>query len=94
MNALPMFPLGAVLFPSMVLPLHVFEPRYRALVDDCVDGDGEFGVVLIEAMAAGTTVVASGLDGYRNVATHGRDALLSEPGDAGVAPALCFCQEL
>jgi Lon protease-like protein len=47
-NALPMFPLGAVLFPSMVLPLHVFEPRYRALVDDCVDGDGEFGVVLIE----------------------------------------------
>jgi len=43
-----MFPLGTVLFPSMVLPLHVFEPRYRALVDDCVAGDGEFGVVLIE----------------------------------------------
>lgn len=47
---LPMFPLGTVLFPTMVLPLHVFEPRYRALVDDCVsgDGEGEFGVVLIE----------------------------------------------
>ena len=43
-----MFPLGSVLFPSMILPLHVFEPRYRALVDDCVAGDGEFGVVLIE----------------------------------------------
>jgi phosphatidylinositol alpha-mannosyltransferase len=40
-----------------------------------------FGVVLIEAMAAGTTVVASGLDGYRNVATDGVDALLVEPGD-------------
>ncbi len=44
---LPMFPLGSVLFPHMVLPLHVFEPRYRALVQDVLDGDGEFGVVLI-----------------------------------------------
>lgn len=47
-TTLPMFPLGSVLFPSLVLPLHVFEPRYRALVEDCLAGDGEFGVVLIE----------------------------------------------
>ncbi len=40
-----------------------------------------FGVVLIEAMAAGTAIVASGLDGYRNVATDGVDAVLVEPGD-------------
>ena len=40
-----------------------------------------FGVVLIEAMAAGTAIVASALDGYRNVATDGVDALLVEPGD-------------
>jgi phosphatidylinositol alpha-mannosyltransferase len=39
-----------------------------------------FGVVLIEAMAASTAVVASSLDGYRNVATHERDAVLVEPG--------------
>jgi uncharacterized protein len=47
---LPMFPLGTVLFPSGVLPLHVFEPRYRALVEDCLAAaDGpEFGVALIE----------------------------------------------
>src|SRR3546814_2588594 len=45
---MPMFPLGSVLFPSLVLPLHVFEPRYRALVRDVLDGDGEFGVCLIE----------------------------------------------
>jgi Lon protease-like protein len=43
-----MFPLGSVLVPGMLLPLHVFEPRYRALVHDCMAGDGEFGVVLIE----------------------------------------------
>ena len=40
-----------------------------------------FGVVLLEAMAAGTPVVASDLPGYRNVATHDRDALLVAPGD-------------
>lgn len=45
---LPMFPLGTVLFPHGVLPLHVFEPRYRALVDHCLAGDARFGVVLIE----------------------------------------------
>jgi Lon protease-like protein len=44
----PMFPLQSVLFPNAPLPLHVFEPRYRALADDCLSGDGRFGVVLIE----------------------------------------------
>ena len=43
-----MFPLGTVLFPSLVLPLHVFEPRYRTLTRDCLDRDRAFGVVLIE----------------------------------------------
>ncbi|MFT6763236.1 MAG: phosphatidylinositol alpha-mannosyltransferase [Candidatus Aldehydirespiratoraceae bacterium] len=46
-------------------------------------GGESFGVVLIEAMAAGTTVVASSLDGYKNVATHEVDSLLSPPGDVG-----------
>ena len=43
-----MFPLGTVLLPFAHLPLHIFEPRYRALVRDCLAGDGQFGVVLIE----------------------------------------------
>jgi len=43
-----MFPLGTVLFPHASLALHVFEPRYRALVTDCLHGDWQFGVVLIE----------------------------------------------
>ncbi|MEQ1786754.1 MAG: LON peptidase substrate-binding domain-containing protein [Acidimicrobiales bacterium] len=42
-----MFPLGSVLLPTVGLPLHVFEPRYRSLVQDCLAGDHEFGVVLI-----------------------------------------------
>src|SRR5262245_17759750 len=48
MTQLPMFPLGAVLFPTVFLPLHVFEPRYRAMTRACLEGDREFGVVLIE----------------------------------------------
>ncbi len=43
-----MFPLGTVLFPHGVLPLHVFEPRYRALTERCLADDALFGVVLIE----------------------------------------------
>jgi ATP-dependent Lon protease len=45
---LPMFPLQSVLFPSAVLPLHVFEPRYRELTRRALDGNREFGVTLIE----------------------------------------------
>jgi Lon protease-like protein len=48
MAVLPMFPLGTVLFPGALLPLHVFELRYRQLVADCLAGEPEFGVVLID----------------------------------------------
>jgi Lon protease-like protein len=48
MTQLPMFPLGSVLFPRAILPLHVFEPRYRALVEHVLRHEPEFGVVLIE----------------------------------------------
>src|ERR1700733_10575231 len=47
-RVLPMFPLGTVLFPHVLLPLHVFEPRYRLMTQRVLAGDGEFGVVLIE----------------------------------------------
>jgi len=46
-----------------------------------------FGVVLLEGMAAGTTVVASDIPGYANVARPSRDALLVPPGDAGALAA-------
>nr|WP_240188918.1 LON peptidase substrate-binding domain-containing protein [Nakamurella flavida] len=50
--SLPLFPLGTVLFPGVVLPLHVFEARYRALVQELValpDPPRRFGVVAIKA---------------------------------------------
>lgn len=44
-----LFPLNAVLFPGMPLPLHVFEPRYQELVRACLEGDRTFGVTLIRS---------------------------------------------
>lgn len=44
---LRMFPLNTVLFPGAVLNLHVFEPRYRQMIAECLDANEAFGVVLI-----------------------------------------------
>jgi Lon protease-like protein len=49
-ETIPLFPLGTVLFPGVVLPLHIFEPRYRALVRDLMAAEPEareFGVLAI-----------------------------------------------
>jgi Lon protease-like protein len=44
---LPLFPLNVVLFPHMPLPLHIFEPRYRQMMADCLEEGHSFGVVAI-----------------------------------------------
>lgn len=41
---LPLFPLQLVLFPGEPIPLHIFEPRYRQLLADCLDGEARFGI--------------------------------------------------
>ena len=46
---LPLFPLNTVLFPGALLPLHIFEPRYRQMIGECVAQERPFGVVLIES---------------------------------------------
>src|ERR1051325_687003 len=46
---IPIFPLpNAVLFPNVYLPLHIFEPRYRAMVSDALKGDRIIGMVLLQ----------------------------------------------
>ena len=47
-HKLPLFPLNVVLFPTMILPLHIFEERYKEMVRTCLKSDSRFGVVLIK----------------------------------------------
>ena len=44
---LPIFPLNVVLFPGAPLPLHIFEPRYRRMLADCLAGDQRFGITTL-----------------------------------------------
>jgi Lon protease-like protein len=46
-DGLPLFPLNTVLFPGQLLPLHIFEPRYRLMISECLTRQSPFGVVLI-----------------------------------------------
>lgn len=46
-DRVPLFPLQAVLFPGTSIPLHIFEPRYREMIEECVKTNCPFGVVLI-----------------------------------------------
>ena len=43
-DRLPLFPLPLVLFPGTVLPLHIFEPRYRQMLADCLEREERFGI--------------------------------------------------
>lgn len=45
---IPLFPLSTVLFPGGTIPLQIFEDRYHSMVQDCLDTDSKFGVVLIK----------------------------------------------
>jgi Lon protease-like protein len=41
----PLFPLGLVMLPGEVVPLHIFEPRYRLMIGECLEGETGFGIV-------------------------------------------------
>ncbi len=42
---IPLFPLDLVLLPGVPLPLHIFEPRYKEMIKECLDGKKEFGLI-------------------------------------------------
>jgi ATP-dependent Lon protease len=77
---IPLFPLDVVLLPSMPLPLHIFEPRYKQMITHCLNGKLEFGLVL----AANNSVASVGCtaeilqkireypDGRLDILTEGR----------------------
>ncbi len=77
---LPLFPLEVVLFPGTKLPLHIFEPRYRLMIGEAVEGHSEFGIILIrESKLApfGCTAIVERVtkrhdDGRFDIDTRGR----------------------
>ncbi len=85
---LGLFPLGLALLPGEQVPLHIFEPRYRELIDECLDEPRDFGLVLadedglreIGTRAAVVEVLERLEDGRLNVVVEGgeRFRLLEE----------------
>ncbi len=80
MPELGLFPLPIVLVPTERIPLHIFEPRYRDLIRECIETDGEFGLVLATGDGAvheiGTRARIAGLleeleDGRMNIVVEG-----------------------
>ena len=85
-DRLPLFPLPVVLFPGTALPLHIFEPRYRQLVADCLEREERFGIARLPEgvaerdMAPGTVgcvaeiVTTEALpDGRSNIIVRGNE---------------------
>ncbi|MEO8570659.1 MAG: LON peptidase substrate-binding domain-containing protein, partial [Chloroflexota bacterium] len=72
---IPLFPLHTVLCPGIVLPLHVFEERYRALTRHCLDTGAPFGVVLIREgseVGAGATLALAAVGALVEIREAGR----------------------
>ena len=80
MPLLPLFPLEVVLFPGVPLPLHIFEPRYKEMIGECLRDESEFGVVRVSdkgVASIGCTatvleVVKQYDDGRMDILTEGR----------------------
>jgi Lon protease-like protein len=75
----PLFPLGIVLLPSEVIPLHIFEERYKQMIGECLEAGGEFGIVWLSddglkevgCTAAVTEVLEQMPDGRMNILVRG-----------------------
>lgn len=78
-DLLPLFPLDLVLFPGMALPLHIFEPRYKEMIGECLQHDTPFGIVRavedgiaqIGCSAEVATVVKRYEDGRMDIVVRG-----------------------
>jgi Lon protease-like protein len=66
-STLPIFPLPLVLFPGVTLPLHIFEPRYRRMLVDCLERDRRFGIVFLPE---GTSEETLGVGGEVGCVAH------------------------
>ncbi len=81
MSEIGLFPLGIVLLPTERLPLHIFEERYKELIGECLQTDGDFGLVFADDDGMRTTGTRAGVvqvlerfpDGRLNIVVEGRE---------------------
>jgi Lon protease-like protein len=79
-DIIPLFPLGVVLLPEMDLPLHIFEERYKVMINECLEQEREFGVVHYDGSdirSIGCTAKILGVvkhyeDGRMDIVTRGK----------------------
>ena len=78
---LPLFPLDVVLFPGVLLPLHIFEDRYKEMIGECEVGSAPFGVVRAQreglSVVGCTAIIVRTLERY----SDGRLDILCEGGE-------------
>ena len=92
-SELPIFPLALVLFPGVPLPLHIFEPRYRQMLNDVRAGNSLFGVSYYDALTSEQDIPAAGHVGCVAEVTEsqalpdGRSLTISECAHAAQAAA-------
>jgi Lon protease-like protein len=80
-SRIALFPLSVVLYPGATLPLHIFEPRYKLMINHCIAHNREFGVILagekgvatIGCTAAITHKLKDYEDGRMDILTQGRE---------------------
>jgi Lon protease-like protein len=79
LEAFPLFPLGLVLLPGETLPLHIFEERYKTMINECLASDTGFGVIWLSddglrevgCTATITQLLERADDGRMNILTEG-----------------------
>jgi Lon protease-like protein len=76
-ESFPLFPLGIVLLPTEIVPLHIFEERYKLMIGQCVEDETEFGIVWL------------GDDGLREIGCTARVAQVLEQMEDGRMNILC-----
>ncbi len=80
-NFIPIFPLGIVVYPGEKLNLHIFEPRYKQLINDCYEGKKNFGIPTVlndKLQEMGSSVLITEItkryeDGKMDIKTEGQE---------------------
>jgi len=73
---LPLFPLDLVLLPHTNLPLHIFEPRYKEMIHDCLQNHWEFGILAVQGQSVNNIGCTASISDVLNTFPDGRMNIL------------------